>query len=174
MDFANLAAIAEMVNAVAVTLTLIVLIVSIRQNTRAQRVVAVESLTSAITAINIPAMESPALGIALSKVLKDWNSASRDERVIAHYFLFTYLKLGEQAWYQYKSKILDREQWAGWEFVIRNYFHGPGVQASWWPHRKDAYSKPFQDFLAGTTPPAEAGRLGELFADHGRMPAPAQ
>src|SRR6476619_8666820 len=48
---------------------------------------------------NVPAMQSPALGTALATALKDWSSASHDERVIAHYFLFCFFKLHEQAWY---------------------------------------------------------------------------
>jgi hypothetical protein len=38
----------------------------IRQNTRSQRLVPVNSLTAAAVAINVPGMESPAFGEALS------------------------------------------------------------------------------------------------------------
>ncbi len=69
-----------------------------RQNTQSQRTVAVESLASAIAAINVPAMQSPLLGTAIARTLKDWRAASHDERVIAHYFLFCLFKLHEPAW----------------------------------------------------------------------------
>src|SRR2546425_12913458 len=67
-----LVALAEIVIALAVTLTLIALIVTIRQNTRSQKALAVDSLAAAITSINVPAMESPALGAAISKATTDW------------------------------------------------------------------------------------------------------
>jgi len=163
MSLSDVAEIANIVNTVIVTLTFIVLIVSIRQNTQSQRVVAVQSLTAAIAAINVPAIESPAVGVALLNVTRDWHSASRDERIIAHFFLFCYFKLAEQAWYQHKSKVLDDGQWAGWERSVRLYYHSPGVKIVWWPHRRNAYSTEFQSYLASTTADTGVGALSDMF-----------
>ena len=85
MNLQVIVALAQIVSALAVLLTLVVLIISIRQNTRSQKALVVDSLAAAITSINVPAMESPVLGSALAKVTSDWNSASREERVMAHY-----------------------------------------------------------------------------------------
>ena len=49
MNLQVLVALAEIVSALAVTLTLIALIVTIRQNTRSQKALAVDSLAAAIT-----------------------------------------------------------------------------------------------------------------------------
>src|SRR5947209_11083832 len=96
MDLQVLVALAEIVSALAVVLTLVVLIISIRQNTKSQKALVVDSLAAAITSINVPAMESPALGSALSKATADWSSATREERIIAHFFLFSFFKLLEK------------------------------------------------------------------------------
>jgi hypothetical protein len=159
----TLAAYAETVNAIVVTLTLIVLILSVRQNTQSQRVLAVESLSAAIASINVPAMESPALGAALAKVTSDWKSGTKEERIIAHYFLFSFFKLHEQAWYQQKARALDAEQWAGWEKLVRLYYHSVGVQSCWWPSRRQAFSQDFQNYLRNTTPIQDVSSLSELF-----------
>src|SRR5438876_11103973 len=95
MNLQVLVALAEIVSALAVTLTLIVLIISIRQNTRSQKALVVDSLAAAIASINVPAMESAALGSAISKATANWGSASREERIMAHYFLFSFFKLSE-------------------------------------------------------------------------------
>jgi hypothetical protein len=158
-----LVALAEIVSASAVTLTLIALIVSIRQNTRSQKALAVDSLAAAITSINVPAMESHVLGSALSKATIDWASASREERIMAHYFLFSFFKLLENAWYQQKAGILDQAQWRGWETLLRKYYHAEGVRRVWWPGRQNAYSPEFQAFLSGTKAPDELGSLNDLF-----------
>ena len=163
MNLQVLVPLAEIVSALAVVLTLVVLIISIRQNTKSQKALVVDSLAAAITAINIPAMESPALGSALSKATIDWSSASREERIIAHYFLFSLFKLLENAWYQQKSGILDQSHWLGWESLLRKYYHSEGVRAVWWPSRKHAYSPEFRNFLSETKPPKELSSLGELF-----------
>jgi len=88
-----LVAVAEIVSALAVTLTVIALIISIRQNTKSQKALVVDSLAAAIASINVPAMESHALGSAISKATANWASASREERIIAHYCLFSFFKL---------------------------------------------------------------------------------
>ena len=89
MNLQTWVSLAEIISAFAVTLTLIAVIVSVRQNTRSQKALAVESLAAAITAINLPGMESPALGAALANTTADWSLASREERIMAHYFLFS-------------------------------------------------------------------------------------
>jgi hypothetical protein len=156
-------AVAQIVSALAVTLTLLGVIVTIRQNTRSQKALAVDSLAAAITSINVPAMKSHLLGSALCKATADWGSASREERIIAHYFLFSFFKLLENAWYQKKAGILDQAQWLGWEALLRRYYHAEGVRRVWWPGRKHAYSPEFQKFLSKTKPADELGSLNELF-----------
>ena len=163
MNLQTWVSLAEIISAFAVILTLIAVIVSLRQNTRSQKALAVESLAAAITAINLPGMESPALGSALAKVMADWKSASREERMIAHFFLFSFFKLLENAWYQKNAGTLDQAQWVGWEMMLRKYYHSDGVQQSWWPARKNGYSPEFQKFLSETKPPPEMSSLAELF-----------
>jgi hypothetical protein len=158
-----LVAIAEIVSALAVTLTLIALIITIRQNTRSQKALVVDSLAAAIASINVPAMESHALGSAISKATANWGSATREERIMAHYFLFSFFKLSENAWYQQQAGILDKPLWLGWETLLRKYYHSEGVRRVWWPGRRHAYSPEFQKFLSATKPPDELGNLSDLF-----------
>jgi hypothetical protein len=163
MTMENLAAIAEIVNAAAVTLTLLGLIATIRQNTKSQKAMAVDSLAAAIAAINVPATQSPALGSALSSAVNDWASATRDERIMTHYFLFSFFKLHESAWYQLQAGILDAAQWQGWEKGVRKFYHSKGVREVWWPNRRHAFSPEFQAYLAATSPPDEIGSLAAIF-----------
>jgi hypothetical protein len=163
MTIDNLAAIAEIVNAAAVTLTLLGLIATIRQNTKSQKAMAVDSLAAAIAAINVPATQSPALGSALSSAVNDWASATRDERIMTHYFLFSFFKLHESAWYQLRAGILDAAQWQGWEKGVRKFYHSRGVREVWWPNRRHAFSAEFQAYLAATSAPDEIGSLAAIF-----------
>src|SRR5437764_796436 len=52
---------AQIISASAVTLTLLAVIMTIRQNTRSQKALAVDSLAAAITSINVAAMKSHTL-----------------------------------------------------------------------------------------------------------------
>ena len=163
MTLQTFTALAEIVNALAVTATLIVLVVSIRQNIKAQRVLAVDALAASVTAINVSAMSDSKLGFALQKALADWNSASREERATAHFFLISYFKLAENGWYQYRAGTLEPGQWEGWDKLITAYYHAPGVQNVWWPARGHAYSPAFREYLANSKPPTDIGRLTDIF-----------
>jgi hypothetical protein len=156
----------QVIAALAIIASLVFVGFQIRQNTRAQRLVAVNSLAAAGVAINIPAMESPAFGEALSKALADWGSASREQRIIAHYFLFSFFKLQESAWYQHRMQALDAPQWRGWENLALAIYHTRGVQSGWWPHRRNVYSPEYQDYLARSSPEeVSVGTLEEIFGN---------
>jgi len=163
--------ISQVIASIAVILTLVPLLISIRQNTRAQLTTSVESLTTAITSINVPAMQSPELGNALALVREDWWSATRDQRIVAHYFLFSYFKLMEQAWYQHRSGVLAKSQWEGWEVSTTNYFHSPGIRNIWWPMRRTAYSREFRDFLEASQPHEESSSLVDIFGPPATAPS---
>jgi len=95
--------------------------------------------------------------------VRDWSAASRDERITAHYFLFSFFKLVEAAWYQQRAGVLERGQWLGWKTAIRQYYHSPGVAGVWWPRRRQAFSPEFQAYLASTRPPEGLGTLVDIF-----------
>ncbi len=152
MTLEQISLLAQIAGAVAFLASLIFVGLQIRQNTQSQRIVAVESLAAAIAAINVPAMQSPLVGTALA-------------RTLAHYFLFCFFKLHEQAWYQHKRRVLEPGQWTGWENLIRAYYHSPGIQEVWWPSRRHAFSPQFQAYLAATEPPQGIIPLSDLFGE---------
>ncbi|MBI3439523.1 MAG: hypothetical protein HY054_12905 [Proteobacteria bacterium] len=163
----------QIVGTLAVLASLVFVGLQIRQNTQSQKIVAVSSLAAAIAAINVPAMQSPALGEALAVAMRDWRGATREQRVLAHFFLFSYFKLAENAWYQHARGSLDGTQWRGWESMLRAFYHSPGIQAVWWPRRQRAYSPEFQAYLAHCEPPhADIGSLEDIFGPAPAEPAP--
>ena len=117
-DHSFLVAVAEIVSALALTFSLIALIISIRQNTKSQKALVVDSLAAAIASINVPAMESHTLGSAISKSTTNWGSPSREERIMTHYFLFFFLQIVGECF---------KAQWLGWETLLRKYYHSDGV-----------------------------------------------
>jgi len=163
MDLQTIATFAQIVGSFTVVISIAGLIITIRQASKFQKAVVVDSLAAAITSINIPCTESPELGNALAKAVADWKSATREQRIMANFFLFSFFKLLENAWYQQRSQILDPAQWIGWDMMLRKYFHSPGVRQVWWPNRRHSYSPDFQSYLDHTTPPTELGSLNDIF-----------
>jgi hypothetical protein len=166
MSLQDAACLGQVVAAMGVLGSLFFVGRQVRQSVRFQKLAVVDSLSTSIACINVPGMETPALGEALATVSRDWNAASREQRIIAHYFLFSYFKLAENAWYQREAGVLEPAQWLGWANMVRMYYHSAGVQRVWWPRRHDAFSQPFQVYLASTQPPEDFGGLNDVFRDH--------
>jgi hypothetical protein len=124
--------------------------VQIRQNTRFQKIAAVDALSNAIAGVNRAGMETPDLGVALAAASQDWGTATRAQRILAHYFLMSYFKLAENAWNQRRAGIPEPDQWFGWENMLITTApasNAPGGRAATTPSRRP--SRPIWPARAG-------------------------
>ena len=106
-------------------------------------------------------MESPALGEALSRAFQDWGSATREQRIVAHFFLFSFFKLSESAWCQCKNDVLDEEQWVGWETLLCAMYHSKGVKEGWWQYGGNIVRTPTRPNFRAISRAAKS-RKGEM------------
>jgi len=157
----TLSAIAQLIAAIGVILSLFYLAVQIRQNTKSQRSMVVDSLTSSLIALLGPQASDPALVRAFGAAVEDWPGATEEDRLRAIPVLFSIFKLFENAWFQQRQGTLEREQWQGWDLYLRAYYHRPGVKV-WWSLRRGMFAAGFRDYLEGTQPIPEAIPLTEL------------
>jgi hypothetical protein len=121
-------AIAQLIAAIGVIASLFYLAAQIRQNTRSQRSVVIDSLTSWLIALLGPQATDPALIRAFAAAVEDWRGATEEDRLRAVAVLFTIFKLFENAWFQQRQGTLEPEQWQGWDLYLRSYYHRPGVK----------------------------------------------
>ncbi len=161
MRLETINAIAQLVAAIGVIASLFYLAAQIRQNTRSQRSVVVDSLTGSLIALLGPQATDPALTRAFAAAVEDWRGATEEDRLRAVAVLFTVFKLFENAWFQQRQGTLEPEQWQGWDLYIRAYYHRPGVK-TWWSLRRGMFAAGFRDYLEATEPIAEAVPLTEL------------
>lgn len=161
MNLETISAIAQIVAAIGVVASLFYLGAQIRQNTRSQRSVVVDSLTGSLIAVLGPQASDPAITRACAAAVEDWRGAAEEDRLRAAAVLLALFKLAENAWFQERQGTLDREQWQGWDLYTRAYFHRPGVK-TWWSLRRGMFVAGFRDYLEATEPIAEAVPLTEL------------
>jgi len=161
VNLETISAIAQLVAALGVIASLFYLAVQIRQNTRSQRSIVVDSLTQSLIALLGPQATDPALTRSFAAAVEDWHGATEEDRLRAITVLFAIFKLFENAWFQQRQGTLDREQWQGWDLYIRAYYHRPGAK-TWWSMRRGMFAAGFRDYLEGTEPIAEAVPLSEL------------
>ena len=121
-------ALAQLIAAIGVIVSLFYLAAQIRQNTRTARVVVVDSLAHSLVDLLGPHAQNPESLRAFSVVTENWNAASDEDRAHTLPLIFALFKLFENAWFQQRQGTLDRQQWDGWDAYIRIYFHRLGVK----------------------------------------------
>jgi hypothetical protein len=154
-------ALAQLIAAVGVIVSLFYLAVQIRQNTRSMRAMVVNSLAQSIADVIRPMAEDRELMRAFHVVVEDWQGATDDDRMRALPLFFSTFKLFENAWFQQRQGALDPQQWQGWDAYIRMYYHRPGVKV-WWQLRRAAFAAGFRDYVESSEPINELPSVTEL------------
>ena len=161
MNLETLSAIAQLVAAIGVIASLFYLAAQIRQNTRSQRSVVVDSLTSSLIALLGPQAADPSQMRAFASAVEDWHGATEEDRMRAVSLLFITFKLFENAWFQQRQGTLEPEQWEGWDLHMRVYYHRPGVK-TWWADRRTMFAHGFRNYIEATKPVSGVSPLSQL------------
>src|SRR6266478_8189640 len=158
-------ALAQLIAAGGVIVSLFYLAAQIRQNTRSMRAMVVESLARSIADVIRPMAEDRELMRAFHVVVEDWHTATDDDRMRALPLFFSTFKLFENAWFQQRQGTLDPQQWQGWDAYIRMYYHRAGVK-DWWRLRRAAFAAGFRDYVERSEPVNELPSVAQLI--HGQ------
>jgi hypothetical protein len=161
VNLETLSAVAQIIAAIGVIVSLFYLATQIRQNTRSQRSVVVDSLTGSLISLLGPQAADPSQMRAFASAIEDWHGATEEDRLRAVALLFITFKLFENAWFQKRQGTLDPEQWEGWDLHIRVYYHRPGVQ-TWWSDRQTMFAAGFRSYLEATKPISGVSPLSQL------------
>ena len=151
MNLETVNAVAQLIAATGVIVSLFYLAAQIRQNTKSQRSVVVDSLTSSLINLLGPQASDPKLTRAFASATEDWHGASEEDRIRAIAVLFALFKLFENAWFQQRQGTLDLQQWEGWKLYMLAYFHRPGVR-TWWAMRRATFAPGFRAYLENSKP----------------------
>ena len=119
MKLETINAIAQLIAAICVVASLFYLAVQIRQ-TRSQKSVVVDSLTRSLMELLGPQAHDVEFTRAFTRVIKDWDGASDEDRARTVAVLLAVFKLSENAWFQKRQGTLDAQQWEGWDAYARN------------------------------------------------------
>jgi hypothetical protein len=131
VNLAAINALAQLIAAIGVIVSLFYLAAQIRQNMRSMRAMVVDSLAQSIAHLIRPMAQDREVMRAFHLAVEDWHGATDDDRMRALPLFFSTFKLFENAWFRQRQGTLDPQQWQGWDAFIRMHYHRPGVQA-WW------------------------------------------
>lgn len=150
MNWDAIGAIAELVAALAVVISLLYLALQVREGTEAARTSTYESIVSDFGALNRVIASSPDLATLFVRGQEDYSALSADERARVSQLFFVCFHNFENMYYQYRKGYLEEDVWQGWRRLMLAYHARPGFQL-WWSMRSQVFSPSFVDFLVNET-----------------------
>jgi hypothetical protein len=146
MDWAAVSAIAGIVAAISVGLTVVYLALQIKASTQATHSQTYHLATSALAEMAgiIGGNRDNARIFRIGMV--DPSALDEDEYLQFVYLSISLFRRFENIFFQYQSGMIDEDFWVGHRDNILWFFHRPGMQV-WWKDRNFAFSKGFREFL---------------------------
>lgn len=150
MNWEAVAAVSEIVGAIAVVVSLLYVAKQIRAQNRESRIASVhelnESFRNAITSF-----QNPDLADVFVRGKNDFQSLPETERLQFISMIQGIMRVWEDAYHQHQEGRLNDRVWNAMVVQFSGYLSLPGVIGVW-SIRKMAYSEDFRAFVDSTTP----------------------
>jgi hypothetical protein len=143
--------ISSMLEAIAVTLTVVYLAVEIKRNTHATHSQTYQFATQALGEMAAIVGQSKEKARLFSVGMADPSQLDNDEYLQFAYLGVSLFRRYENVFFQYQSGMINDDFWFGHRDNLLWFFHRPGTQA-WWKERRLGFSKSFREFLEATSP----------------------
>jgi hypothetical protein len=104
----------------AVFASLVYLAVQTRQNTRALRSSAFHQIRESFSQVSMVVTEDPSLVDLISRAAQDSGDLTEAEIARFHFFVTTFLRRGESAYFQSSEGALEKESWEGIRTAIKS------------------------------------------------------
>ncbi len=152
MDWIAVGAMAEIVGAIAVVLTLAYLALQVNHATQTARRAAVAEAVSAIREANAHLADDPAAATIFRKGVDGLENLSTEEEKVQFGILtFNLFKTCEHLHYQWVVGAMDSEVWGGWKWHMKGYLMFPGNR-QWYEERRRSFSSRFQGWVDNMEP----------------------
>ena len=148
MNWDAIGAIAELLGAIGVILTLFYLAAQIRQNTTSIRTVAGMDMSKQAAAWFARMTVQPELGRIYSLAAEDPDSLTPEESFRFLTYIAEIFFLYEGQYEMYRQDQIAEEIWIPKRDVLLGYLKNPIVE-SWWVSRLPTFTKPFSDYMEG-------------------------
>lgn len=146
MNWEAVGAIADLVGAAGVVVTLVYLAAQIRQNTISTRTSSYQAVVEALSDWSRSAGLDPTVAKLLAEGQRNLDALSSEQRAQFVLLQVSLFRNYENIFYQHEQRAIDDVVWEGWSLRMRRSFSAAGVRA-WWAQDRRAYSAPFRKFL---------------------------
>lgn len=151
MDWNAISAVAGVLAAVFIGLTVVYLALQIRSSTRAMYSQTYYLATSALGEMAAIVGRDPDLARIFRTGMERPEVLTEDEFTQFVYLGISLFRRFENVFFQYHSGMIDEDFWLGHRDNILWFFYRPGTQL-WWKDRRYAFSRSFREFLDNSRP----------------------
>jgi hypothetical protein len=148
MNWTLVGAVAELLGAIAVVISLVYLSRQVNQNTHAVRTANASTVQSNFQQLARMLYTDREMGGIVLSVMAGDDDLSPEDRLAAYAYFFDFLKTAELAYYQYLNGDLDPPLWEASLVFYRAYFLTPGIR-TYWSERGTAFIPEFQTAMEG-------------------------
>jgi hypothetical protein len=141
----------NLVGTIAVALTVFYLAVQVRASTRATYSQTYQTAVAALGDMAAIVGETKEKSRLYADGMANPDKLDPDEYLQFAYLGISLFRKYENAYFQYRSGMIDDEFWDGHRDNLLWFFHRPGTQR-WWHERRLGFSKSFREYLESTSP----------------------
>lgn len=172
MNWDAVGAIAELLGALGVIVSLVYLSVQIRQNTkqigehsRELRIAALDAIASSFSRFRDPLIRDPELAALWLKGIADFDSLDPVEQVRMGRLFQELFFAHQNTWTRYIEGATAENVWSDQAGAIRANLRHPGIR-TWWSRTRAIYNDDFEEVVEEMMREANAPRADEGDAGH--------
>ena len=148
MTWDAVAAIAELIGALAVVITVAYLAVQIRQNTKTAHAGVQQGMLDTLHSVWLALSQDPELARLLIKANREYESLTPEEALRFGSFVNNFMSIWASFLLQHQRSFVDPVLWQGWDAGFRKVFQAPGFQRVW-ESEKDTWHADFRRHVEG-------------------------
>jgi len=142
--------VSSIIGSVAVALTVVYLAIEVRASTRATYSQTYQTTIAALGDMAAIVGETKEKSRVYAVGMADPDKLDEDEYLQFAYLGISLFRKYENAYFQYRSGMIDDAFWDGHRDNLLWFFHRPGTQR-WWGERRLGFSKAFREYLESTS-----------------------
>ncbi|MEP0203616.1 MAG: hypothetical protein ABJ084_05140 [Halioglobus sp.] len=146
MNWDAIGATAEALGAIAVFLSLIYLAIQTKNNTRALRSAAFHQVRDSFADVSLALCQDPSLTRLVTRAMENDPELAKEEIAQFEFFLTTFVRRGESAYFQSTEGALQMEAWngirEGISIVLSNVY-----SQTWWESTRGRFTSEYTEEL---------------------------
>lgn len=146
MNWEALGAIAELIGAIGVVVTLVYLAVQIRSNTRATRIASFHSTTDSLNQVNLLIASNREISAMFAESFEETHDWDKEATTQWNFILLAIYRIFESAYFQRNEGLVEEQSWTRYDHSLRRSLQSKATVV-WWNSQQFGFTDEFCDYV---------------------------